>query len=72
MNNPEFSDLTCHMRSQIEEQFQLQIRIKVLTIYRLYMTKLKKRQDKGLILTVMDVHSDKHMLLQGVGTSEVI
>ena len=66
MSNPEFQDLTCHIRNHIEDQFMKQIKLKVLKIYRYYIGRLKKRKDKEMILTVMNVNDDTHTLAMPV------
>lgn len=63
INNEEYELITNQMRRTIKEQFNNQIKHKVLQIYRKYIFKLRQRKDRGEILAVLDIHSNEHMLM---------
>ena len=63
MRNPDYSEITDYVKGQVIKEFELNIKFKCLAVYRNYIRKLRNRQDKNEILTVINVHSNQHLLM---------
>jgi hypothetical protein len=63
MRNTEYSEITDYVKEKVLREFELNIKFKCLSVYRKYIHKLRCRQDKNEILTVINVHNNQHLLM---------
>lgn len=63
MRNPEYTEITEFVKDRVLKEFETQIKFKCLAVYRKYIYKLRNRQDKNEILTVINVHNNEHLLM---------
>ena len=63
MRNPEYTEITDFVKNRVQAEFETEIKFKCLTVYRKYIYKLRNRQDKNEILTVINVHNNEHLLM---------
>jgi hypothetical protein len=63
MRNTEYSEITDYVKEKVLKEFELNIKFKCLSVYRKYIHKLRCRQDKNEILTVINVHNNQHLLM---------
>ena len=71
MANPEYEDISSFVKFQVLKQFEIEIKFKVLRVYRQYINRLRARQDKNEILTVLNMHTNNHLLLQIEGNKDL-
>ena len=63
MLNPNFADITAYVKKQVRNSFEMEIKFKVMAIYKKYIYKLKERNDREEILTVLSIYNDKQVLM---------
>ena len=64
MSNPDNADISNYVRKQVLTSFEVEIKFKVMAIYKKYIQKLKQRNSMGDILTVLNVNDDGHVLMR--------
>ena len=63
MWNPNFSEIMTFVKKQVRNSFEMEIKFKVMAIYKKYIHKLKERNDREEILTVLSIYNDKQVLM---------
>jgi hypothetical protein len=66
----DFEDISKMIREKIDQEYHRGIKDKVLEIHQKVMNRLKKRQDKEEILTVMRTKDQKHLMCKDAHTRD--